>query len=284
MKKFLDNIEQWATWGGAAFCVIAAVIAMTVLRVGLPQPPPVLELPPIECAGSRLEIGARVFHFQVIERAEDGSFVIPPGAAADDAFWVAGDEQSPLFYLSPAAENRALLASLVEGEPVKITWGNCNTSSFSLLRVTLEMNDPLTIAAGLETGLAIAVQDESAAQAWVARSDFSGEDLIVIPTPDPEEILAEIGLLETGASADRATVGVRISIRNAGQTAFTLAAEDISLLVEGAAPAAPLFSEPALPVDLEPGQTQEIVFAFARPDAPAALLRVLTVEYLLEGY
>ncbi|HSV85415.1 MAG TPA: hypothetical protein VLH85_02500, partial [Levilinea sp.] len=233
MKKITNNIEQWATWGGAALCITTAVIALVVLRVGLPQPPPVLELPPIECEASRLVIGSQEFDFQAVARAEDGSFAIPAAAAADVAYWVAGSEQSPLFYLSPTAENRTLLASLVEGVPVKVTWENCNTTSFTLFPADLETNDPAQIAAGLEAGLAIAVQDESAGQAWVARSDFQGEELFVISTPDPDEILAEIGLLEVSTSEDQTSITIRISIYNAGQTAFTLAPEDVALLVEG---------------------------------------------------
>jgi hypothetical protein len=36
MKNIKNDIETWATWGGAALFVLLAVVALIVLRVGLP--------------------------------------------------------------------------------------------------------------------------------------------------------------------------------------------------------------------------------------------------------
>jgi hypothetical protein len=260
------------------------VILLVALQVGLPQPPVSVEPPRVECEAALLEIGSQIFGFNALAPAEDGSFTIPADGAPDSAYWVAGSELAPLFYLSPTAANRALVTSLAEGEPVRVTWQNCNTTSFTLFPAELEANDLAQIAAGLEAGIAIAVQDESAAQAWVARSELQGEEIFVFSTPDPNEMLAEIGLLEVSTSEDRTSITVRISIYNAGQSQIALEMDDVSLMTDGEIISRSLFSEPALPKNIAPGSSEEFFFTFVRPTTTEATFRVFDIEYDLENY
>jgi hypothetical protein len=77
---------------------------------------------------------------------------------------------------------------------------------------------------------------------------------------------------------------VGVSIQNYGTAAVTLAGTDVALTQPDGTPVGMLSSEPPLPKDVAPGATETLYFFFYRPTSPTATLKLLTVEYELEGY
>lgn len=318
MKKYNISIEQAATWGGAVFFVLLAVVLLAVFRVGMPAPVAQIEeadatlvaqrleeilaggtpqaAPPAgapqgalapgatatpACAGATLTIGEQVFRVDHIVRPS-GSVQIP-AEPADAAYWMEGSDDAPVFFLAPTVENLELANGLQEGDTLQVTWETCSTSVYTLHPARQQTLDG-SLLDGTTGGVTVIVKDPASDNAQVLSSEYSGEEFLFLAPPAPDELLAEIGLLDVTSSADGKTIQVRVSIYNAGQTAFTLTKDDVALLVEGQAPAAPLLSEPALPRNLVPGQGEEIMFTFVKPVTPAAVIRVLTVEIDLEGY
>jgi hypothetical protein len=102
--------------------------------------------------------------------------------------------------------------------------------------------------------------------------------------PDASALQVEISLLDTTTSADGSTIRVGISIYNYGQIAGTLSTSDVSLTPEAGSPLAPVLAEPDLSLEIAPGTTQTIYLSFPRPSTATATLKILSVEYELEGY
>ena len=135
-------------------------------------------------------------------------------------------------------------------------------------------------------GITVFFQTDASGASFVFRGELTEEQISTLSTPVPEagEIQAEVSLLETTSSADGATIKTGISILNYGGSAFTLSANDISLTEQDGTMIAMLSSEPALPKEIPPGSIETIYFTFTRPGSPAAILKIFSVEYDIEGY
>jgi hypothetical protein len=105
-----------------------------------------------------------------------------------------------------------------------------------------------------------------------------------VPPPDYGEILAEIGLVDASLSLFRTSLKIEVSIYNFGKIPITLSDRDVSLTQPNGTPLALKSSKPSLPNEIQPGETKTIEFTFETPTSPTAMLRVLTVEYDVEGY
>jgi hypothetical protein len=66
--------------------------------------------------------------------------------------------------------------------------------------------------------------------------------------------------------------------------AATLFSDDVSLTPEGGTRLAAVLVDPPLPLEMSPSTTQTISLTFLDPATPTATLRILSVEYELEGY
>jgi hypothetical protein len=228
MKINKDNIEQWATWGGAVVCILLAVAVLLALGVGITrkaaqsaQPDPTLvaqrlqeilaggtatpgaapagQVPqeiapaqpmmtPTACAQMQLEIGERVFAVETVTSA-----AVPQGAP-ETAYFLAGSEDSPVFFLSPGVESLAFVNELKEGDTARVTWLSCNNTTYSLHAAQQQVLDAQTLNQAAD-GITIIVPDAGSNNALVVRSEYSGEEFVALAPPDPDELLAEIGLL-----------------------------------------------------------------------------------------
>ena len=105
-----------------------------------------------------------------------------------------------------------------------------------------------------------------------------------IPPPDYSQVLAEIGLQDTSLSLFRTSLNIEVSIYNFGTLPFTLSESNVTLTQPDGTRLALKSSKPNLPLEFQPGETKTVELSFEPPASPIATLKILTVEYDIEGY
>lgn len=225
------------------------------------------------CEESTLKIGDIVYRIKEI-KTKSNDFLKIPSNTPDIAYWVNQTDINHVFALSPTAENLSLQNA--NPEQAILTWDNCNSSTYVLSAPQAGTSDMNKLLDQSFSGITIFVQD-----GFVIRGEFIGEEIQVFDTPDPSAVQAEISLLETTASADKATISVMISIANVGTSTIKVTSNDVSLLV-GETSASPLASDPTLPQEIAPGATKAFSFTFTLPNTPGATLKIFSAEYELE--
>ncbi len=105
-----------------------------------------------------------------------------------------------------------------------------------------------------------------------------------LPPPDYSQVLAEIGLQDASLSLFRTSLKIEVSIYNFGTSPFTLSESSVTLTQPDGARLALKSSKPSLPLEIQPGETKTVELSFEPPASPTATLKILTVEYDVEGY
>jgi hypothetical protein len=213
---------------------------------------------------------------------------VPPDTSGI-AYWVDATNTNYIFVLSPNPDNLSLLSTLTAGSVAKVTLANCNSTKYNL--ITPEP-DPTSVSTLLDqadqstSGITVFLLSAPSTASIVVRGELTEEQVSTINTPASggSEIQAEIGLLETATSADGTTISISVSIYNWGQSAFTLSESDVALTPEDASPVVLINSKPRLPEQIKPAETETIEFTFPRPSSPTATIKILDIEYELEGY
>jgi hypothetical protein len=197
---------------------------------------------------------------------------------------VEGTDTNRVFGLSPVPDNLSLVSALKPGATTTVTGVSCNTATYSLSAPLQGLPDNASLLDQSTSQITIFIPGESASSGTVIQGELLEETITTFNTPDASALQAEISLLETTTSPDGSTITVGISIYNYGQTAITLSTSDVSLTPEAASPLAPVRVEPPLPIEIEAGTTETIYFTFPRPASQTAVLKVLNVEFDLEGF
>jgi len=230
-----------------------------------------------------LVIGSQTFGLRTIQTDEDGNLKFSNNHP-DQAAWVKGTDVNTVFALIQTPENLALVSSIKAGDSATVTWANCNATTYNL---SLAIPGVLDIPALLDqtsTGITILLPEAGGTNGFVLHGELKEETINTFNTPDASALQAEISLLETTSSPDGTTITVGISIYNYGQVAGTLGGNDVTLTPETGSALTLLSSDPALPIQLEAGTTMTIYFTFLRPATSTASLRILSIEYSLDGY
>jgi hypothetical protein len=236
-------------------------------------------------AGCRpsLVLDSRSFEIRTLKPASDGALNVPSNQP-ERAYWVERTGTNLVFGLSPVPDNLSLVSSLKPGVTTTVTWGNCNTTTYSLSAAVQGLPEDASLLDQSTSQITIFIPGETASSGTVIRGELLEETITAFNTPDASALQAEISLLETATSLDGTTLTVGISIYNYGQAAITLSASDVSLTPEAASPLAPVRVEPPLPIEIEPGTTKTVYFTFSRSSTTTATLKIFTIEYELEGY
>ena len=246
---------------------------------------PTLFVPTPDCGSPTLVLASTTFQIETLTPGADGSITVPSDRRGI-AYWVEGTDTHPVFLLSPMPENLAAMSTLTVGSTAKVTWSNCNSTTYSLSAPQEGLFSAAAVPDQSLEGITIFFQTDPSGAGFVFRGELTEAQLSTFETPvsGAADIQAEISLLETATSPDQATIRIGVSIQNYGQTAFTLSGTDVSLTQEDGTALAMISSEPALPKQIGPGSLETIYFFFPRPVSPTSTLRLLTVEYELEGY
>ena len=246
---------------------------------------PTMFIPTPDCGSPTLVLGTATFQIQNITPAPDGSLAVPPDTSGI-AYWVEGTDTNYVFVLSPTPDNLALMSTITVGSTAEATWQNCNSTTYGLSAPQQgSLNASISPDQSID-GITIFFQTDGSGAGFVFNGELTEEQISTINTPDlgGSDIQAEISLLETTTSADGTTIRVGVSILNYGTAAFTLSARDVSLMQQDGTPLVMARSEPPLPKEVGAGSTETIYFTFPRPASPTAILKILTIEYDIEGY
>jgi len=261
------------------------------LRNGLQPPPtatetlfiPTLFVPTPDCGTPTLLLGSSTFQIETIQPAVDGTLSVPPDKSGI-AYWIDGTNSNYTFVLSPTTENLAILPTLTIGSTAKVTWSDCNSSKYTLSAPEQGSSSAAALPDQTMEGITVFFQTDASGASFIFRGELIEEQISAFNTPVPGDIQAEISLLETTTSPDNGSIRVGVSILNYGTAAFTLSATDVTLTQPDSTPVGMLSSEPPLPKEIAPGRTETIYFFFYRPASPTTTLKLLSVEYELEGY
>jgi hypothetical protein len=197
---------------------------------------------------------------------------------------VEGTQSNLVFGLSPVPDNLSLVSALKPEAAATVTWANCNTATYSLSAAVQGLPEDASLLDQSSSQITIFIPADAVSSGTVIQGELLEETITTFNTPDISALQAEISLMETTTSPDGSTLTVGISIYNYGQTAATLSASDVSLTPEAASPLAPVRVEPPLPIEIGPGTTKTIYVTFPRPSTTIATFKILTVEFILEGY
>jgi len=262
-------------WVISALVLLAIIAGLTVLWLTNRQTQQ-------GCNPPKLVIGANQYTIETIQRESDGSLNVPANEP-NTAFWVDGTNTNQVFALSPTANNLALQTSLKSGDTATVTWGNCNTTTYSLTDPQLGLPDNAALLDQSTSQVTIFLQPGLSTAGFVIEGELAEETIQSFNTPNPSETQAEISLIISSTSSDGKTVQVEVSILNNGTNPITLSATDVSLTPESGAQIRPESTDPALPLEIAPGATETIHITFPRPESTTAVLKIFTVEYDLEN-
>ncbi len=273
--------------GGFSFSPPVENASLTPVVEMVPPTPP--------CVEPVLTIGEAAFPIETVQAKADGSVELP-SAEAGIAYWVTGAGAHYVFALSPDAQNVEALAAANPGDPAAIQWGDCSREEYVVKRVQNGPADIISLYNQVGSGFSVYVAGGpfgglvvdsglSAPPEQVAAAEGTPQatPTAIDETPQAAEgqVQAEISFLETVAAPDGATITMGIEVLNTGQEPITLTVDDISLTPEGRQ-TLPLHSvEPALPVEIQPGESQAFSLTFPKPPAGASVFRIwdFSVEF-----
>ena len=235
------------------------------------------------CNPPTLVLGTTEYTIKTVQPGSDGSLQIPEGQPGT-AYWLEGTNTNQIFGLSQTEEYQSLRDALKSGTTATVTWANCNSISYVLGDTLPETQDLASLMDQSIFGITVLVQPGASAAGFAVRGEMQEATIKTFDTPEPSSIQAEVSLLGITASEDGRTIKIAVSVLNTGQVPATLSANDVSLAAENGVSSPPETSEPALPEEIRPGETQEFSFTFARPASRTATLKLLGIEYGIEGY
>jgi hypothetical protein len=289
LSKSMNLRTAWLL--GRVLLLALSLSGCQLLQNGLQPPPTATEapfvatllVPTTDCGTSTLLLGSSAFQIETLQPGADGTLAVPSDKSGI-AYWVAGTNSNYTFVLSPTPENLAMTSALTAGSTAKVTWSDCNSTSYSLSAPQQASFNSAALPDQAVGGITVYFQTDPSGAALVFTGELTEEQINTFNTPVPGDIQAEISLVETTTSPDGGSIRVGVSIQNYGVTAFTLSATDVTLTQPDGTPVGMLSSEPPLPKEIAPGTTETIYFFFYRPASPTVTLKLLTVEYELEGY
>lgn len=266
---------------GCLTLFVAALYLMGASGLFSARAEPTPTMPCIE--PSLVTVGA-VFRIQGQPLAEDGGL---PDAPQDPAvaFWIEGSTPNYLMLVNPTPENQQALAALQAGMPVRVIWADCTRDEYVVFSVEERPDFSPAQLDQSRGGITIFLPLEASGRGLVVTSG-----IVIAPTetplpgaPDaaaPEGLQADISFLETSPSADGKTLRLVIEVKNVGSSPLSLKPDDFSLAPDGAPDQPPLSTDPALPLEIAPGEMRQLTLDFPQPAGNATVFRVqdFTVE------
>lgn len=239
--------------------------------------PQLLPLPTTACAGPAFTLDGKSFRLEAAAPAAGSPLPLP--AAADTALYVqeAGGRRLVLLAAGALAQGEAAQAEMIDE--------TCNVQRYQLLPpLPGRLDDVAQFAPAAD--LVIFAAQGADGNGWLIQGMLTEAELTAPRgwTPQPGELLAEIGLLEAQPSPDGRLIQVRLSLYNFGAEPLLLTPADVQLSAEGLGAAPPAAARPPLPLEVAPGQTAEVELAFVRPPQGWGILRVFSVEYDLADF
>ena len=257
-------------------------MGIVIVAIGLFFFLPQLEYLFMKGCTPNLSIDNVSYEFKTLFPKSDHSIKIPK-TGQKRAYWIAGTTTNNVFVLISSPENQALINGLSINDIAKITWANCNSSSYSLTQP-------------IQGNLLDAVQDQSTSQlTFVLPKDdifngtlvvgnLQGEVITSFNTPDASMAQFDVSLLGVVVDDDKSTITIEISLNNYGQIPVALTEVDFGLIPDGGTSSPLLTSDPNMPLTIKPGEIQPLKVSFYKPSTLSATLKILSLEMIVDGY
>lgn len=231
--------------------------------------------PTLPCMQPTLLVGGLASRIETIHPNSDGTLPEVSNKAGV-AYWVTGTQPDYVLLLPQSRENLDTIPNLKIGDAVTVTWADCGREAFVVKSVEPRKPFLFDQVDQSVSGVTLVLPVDPTGTVMVVTSGWPAPPpLTETETPNPNLVQAEINFISTSVSSDGATLTQVIEIKNAGSTSIPLTANDISLTYEGSSPQSPLSVEPALPVEITPGQSSPLTINFAKPPVGTAVFRVL---------
>jgi hypothetical protein len=269
--------------GYVVFILVVGIVTAGVLFV-LPQANDLWKLLfPNKGCSPTLVLEARTFEVRTLKLEADGTLKVP-GNHPERAYWVEGTDTNRVFGLAATAENLTFIKSLKDDSLATVTWANCNTVSFTLSAPLPVVPEISALLDQSTSGITVFLPAGTTTAGFSVWGELAEEKIVTFNTPNPEDIQAEVSLLEVKPEPGGKAIRISLSILNTGHSAFTLASGDLALVGEDGKSLALTNSGPALPKEIQPGKTETFDLVFPRPASDTATLKIIGIEYLIEGY
>lgn len=284
-KVLLVGLIAFFLLAGLSTLLVAYIAFEPQIMAYFNTPTPTLTPTPTPaCVGSTLQIGNMTLNFNSISRATDGSINVPAGIPGM-AYWIEDLENNNVFALSPTPDNLTLLSALQDGEEAILTWKNCNSATYILSAPLKGVPGTDIFSDQSAIGLIVYIPDSTMGPGLMVQGGMLEEIFRPFETSVPDSFVdVEVSLLKTYTSKDGTTIQVTFSILNSGAAPGTISEGDISLTPEDATSLALIHSDPSLPQELKPQESQIFTVDFPRPTSPTAILKIFNIEFDLGDY
>lgn len=237
-----------------------------------------LSLATQECPPPSLALGEKTFAVQAVSLTND-ELPAPP-ESADLVYRIVKDNEDWGFLLGSAAfgADSIPLDSLTQAV---YSDENCNVTVYQLSTPQPVQWGGIGAASFSPSELVILIQTGADGSGFAFYGATVAQEIhpVRMPSPAPDEVQAEIGLLEARMDDAEQLIRLRVSVYNFGSQALTLTENDVSLLGADGAVISLNNSRPALPQTIPPGQTLEVELDFLMPTQGTDVLRIFTIEF-----
>ncbi len=241
-------------------------------------PNPAVSLP---CKEPRLTAGTTVYAIRELEPDADGGVSVPsdPGSA----YWVTGSVGGYVFGLGAVRQNLALERSLQSGDALQVVWADCSQEDFVVGSVEPGPVDATALLEATGYGLRVFVPGPDG---FVVNGVRPGAPITadITAAPAEEQVLEtaalgtfpDLELLDITLSSDSSSLMVIVAIANNGSQPEQVNTGDITLAEGEGQPQTPQSIEPALPLEIVPGQRVRFTVVFANPPKETARIKVIS--------
>lgn len=234
------------------------------------------------CIRPVLTLGPTSYTIESVPRQADGSFALPVDGQGS-AFWIEGPPGSYVFGMNPHPANLALRSALRSGDPLHITWADCSEEAYVVQSVDALPADMSALFDPPAAGIYVFVTSGPGQEGFVVRGVRPEKPAGQSPAAEEQGgTRASVEFLETTLSADGTRLLMALALSNQGDTPIRLAVEDISLAAVDAGPQRPTSTQPALPLEIAPGEQATISLVFTNPPAGVGIFRLL--DFTLDLY
>ena len=148
---------------------------------------PALFVPTTDCGPATLMLGSNTFQIETIQPTADGTLSIPSDKTGV-ACWVDGTNSNYTFVLSPTTENLTILPTLATGSTAKVTWSDCNSTTYTLSAPEQGSFNASALPDQSVDGIAVHFQSDSTGAGSVLRGELTEQQISTFDKPVPGDI------------------------------------------------------------------------------------------------